>query len=270
MDLPCALCCNDQVLNTVLHTRDVSRLLVKQRRASQDCAYACAATAINIVRHDRCAEVDDLKQVLVEGEPEYELTGGVWTIEILRLLELSLGDMIETENSAPRLRLSLTTSALGVNEDNAVLDFYRNGTFDEEAVRVDALFKRFAARKGCDPVVVRKAVVGIHDLVACLSNHADVGSPTRSLYIVLVNIALLRCLNPGCINRVVPQPEDIKPTSFTGHYIVALESCPHHIVFYHDPAAPCEVCCTTFATFDAARSFRGTDNDLLRVTWCVD
>ena len=230
--------------------------------------------------------------VAYAGRPEGD---GLWTVELLRLLECVCGRMLAAHAGAGgggrlRVRLEMTTSEAGVPAAHADADFYRSPAFAEEAARIGALLGRYAAlsrppRGALSPGSVQ-ATLAVR--VYSVDELAVLAALPRSLLVVLVDSNVLRCLcgaheggvdDAGahvtvaspCSCLVRGRERRTRRTRFHGHYVVVFGAdAARRRVFYHDPVSPtCGACVATYENFEAAKSREGTDNDVVRVWWEV-
>ena len=210
-----------------------------------DYAFACTAAVVNIVRGEKHTSVKDLQA---------RFWVGAWTIDILNMLATCLAEEI---TCSERVELLLTSSSFDIDADNAVLDFDSRESFDQEALRINTMLQRYTSRRTPAVRVVRK-VVSLDSIVEYLRRSDQ---SFNVAYIALVDTSLLSCRRHGCRRHTQAD------MAYSSSYILLLGACSQDHLWYYDPTASCDICCTLSSSFEAARTQSGTDSDLLRVTW---
>eukprot|EP00754_Rhynchopus_humris_P008318 Rhum_TRINITY_DN13718_c0_g1::Rhum_TRINITY_DN13718_c0_g1_i1::g.63303::m.63303 len=302
----CAIACGATVLNVLgcLAGLDVEAEAEAEADVSDAPAFSCGSTSalsalVPLSRwdgararaHGTCL-VAQLKAALAsdacvayDGRPEGD---GLWTVELLRLLECVCGRMLAAHEGAGgggrlRVHLEMTTSEEGVPAAHADADFYRSPDFAEEAARIGVLLRRYASARGTtlSPGGGVRATLAVR--VYPIDELAALAAQPCSLLVVLVDSNVLRCLcgaDEGAADDTVVLPcsclvrgrgRQARRTRFHGHYVVVFGAdVGRRRVFYHDPVSPtCGTCVATYENFEAAKSREGTDNDVVRVWWEV-
>jgi hypothetical protein len=165
----------------------------------------------------------------------------VWTIDLLLLLH-KLGVK----------HIQLTTLAPFANPDHATLDYYA-ATFKDEAQRVEKAFLLASS--------VALPVNAEHISMADICMKLAAGT---HVYILLVDLHLLKCSRCWLKGGVLR-------FGYAGHYILLLGYDPGaHLVSYMDPATDTVCCYCSPEEIDAARSARGTDEDIIHIGVAVE